>query len=77
MSCYRVMLLHEAPICQSVEEKQNILTQNKGRFDVVFSYQIALGTIGKYPGNSITLLQKCSSWYTVYYSIFININIEK
>jgi len=36
----------EVPILQSVLELENLLISSKGKIDVIFSYQKALGTIG-------------------------------
>lgn len=40
----QVVLLHQVPILQSIEEKERLLIENHGVSDVIFSYQRALGT---------------------------------
>lgn len=40
----QVVLLYEALILQSIEEKDRFISENRGFSDVVFSYQKALGT---------------------------------
>ena len=44
----RLALLREVPIIQDRDERIELLDKNKGKRDVFFSFQKAIGTYGKY-----------------------------
>ena len=41
------MLIHDVPILQSVEERREFEEKYKGKKDILFTYQKAIGTFGR------------------------------
>jgi hypothetical protein len=44
---FRLVLIHDVPILQSVEERLEFENKYKGQKDIIFTYQKAIGTFGK------------------------------
>jgi len=41
-------MLYDVPILQTANERMDLEAENKGRTNVVFTYQSALGTLGEH-----------------------------
>ena len=59
---YRLVLLREVPILQTMEERVQFQEKHSGSHNIVFSYQKAIGTFGKLVHVAQLVFQ--SSWTT-------------